>query len=154
MNSSSIDNLYKFKYALGPLFDAHQCHPLPDFPLSVDYLFIIGRRDLVHAFIEESKIIVEKLKQKHNIRKGSCLEAVLESVGKSIAPSYVKDYIPYRDIYLDAKKWSRGVVRKNIRRLESLGILRRAYAPEVIKYGGKLLRKIRQPFKEMGYRYH
>jgi predicted nucleotidyltransferase len=148
MNDSSSDDSGGFEYALGPLFGGGRCSSLPRFPLSVDFLYIVGKRNLMHAFSEESKRIVEKLKQEHSIRKGSCLEAVLESVGKNIPPAYMKDYIPYDDIYLDTKKWSRLTVRKNIRRLESLGVLRRAYAPEVMEREGGYLRKNRERIKK------
>ena len=79
---------------------------------------------------EAQKKVVDELKKKHEIRKGSCEEAVLEYVGQSIAPDGIEEHVPFKVIYLKARRWPKSAVRRNIRKLESLGIVKRAWYSE------------------------
>lgn len=99
--------------------------------LDGDYLVRYAMKDLKNILPVEQDKIVYGIKQAYGIRDGSCASAILEYMKGCIPFSGDREFRFYRVLYHVIKKWSRRTVRKNLKKFEELGLLKRMYFHEL-----------------------
>lgn len=107
-----------------------QCtmHPFDKFvSIDCDYFVRIGMKDLGKILSPEQEKIVCGIKCAYGIRDGSCAAAILDYMKGTVPFSGIREYHFYRFLYTETDRWSKSTVRRNLRRLEDLGLLKRMY---------------------------
>jgi len=119
---------------------------------NADYIIITGFKGGTEVITELHRRKYTELLERYKIREGTCAAALLGEIVSFVPFEGDEELLPYSSLLSDEKfeKWSKGTIRRNIRRLGDLGVVQLKSWDNIEEDRRKFLSKFEQVLKETG----